>query len=265
MNGIPDFYIDLSGMFNIQKNFINYNVDPKSDPTINNINNNISSGLNNYYKDYLQSNQTVNNTLEHQDEVLALVKKEQDRINAKKDEIDSLYTGKQRALVLNESYRLRYKQILKIILVIIITLVLFIIISFMSNSFPFIPPFVFEILSIFIVSTGIIIVYLMVISLLSRNNVYYNELNLPGPGVVGNAVVLSQKKDKNISDLLASLDTQMCIGSSCCDVGTHYDSGNGVCVPGLAVDSFTNINMDPISGSVMPNSANEFSDYTLIR
>jgi hypothetical protein len=269
MSDIPNFYVDLSGMFNIQKNFIKYNVNRETEPTLYEVNNNISSGLTNIYKSYFESDRTVNNTLEHQKEVLDIVNKEQDRLNTKKDQINQLYEGKQRALVLNESYRLRYKQILKIILVVIITLVLFIIVTFISKSFPDIPV-VFEFISIIIVSTGIILVYFMTVNLLSRSNVYYNELVLPGPGVIGNAVVESKTYDKNITDLLRDLDTKMCIGSSCCDVGTHYDSGNGVCAPGV-LQGFTTIDASPINrkiniaGLVMPNSPNEFSEYTLIR
>jgi uncharacterized protein involved in tolerance to divalent cations len=112
MPDIPNFYVDLSGMFNIQKDFINFPVKPGNEPSISQINNHISTGLNKFYNDYISSNYTVNDTLEHQQEMLAIVNAEQNRLNSKKDEINSAHTGKQRALILNDSYRLKYRQIL---------------------------------------------------------------------------------------------------------------------------------------------------------
>jgi len=258
-------YVDLSSMFNLQKDMVLINGLPN--PNINTINNSITKGLNDIYKDYLDSNKTINDTLEHQQDMIKIVNNEKQRLDMKKNEIDSAYTGKQRAITLNESYSLRYKQILKIILVIIITLILFIIIIFISNNFPFLPAFIFELLSIFVVSSGIIIVYYLIVSLLSRSNVYYNELNLPPPGVVGNALPNSTTNNSIFDDLTAEINSKMCIGSSCCNTGTKWDTGNSVCVK----ETFSTIQLLQTNGefnnkiNVMPNSPNEFSDYTPVK
>jgi len=258
------YFYDLSGMINVEKALLGSIKNQENSSIINNIND--------VFDKYYTTDKTVNDTLTHQQNMLNIVGRENDRLKVKKDEIDTAYTGKQRAVALNDSYRLRYKQILKIILVIIITIVLFIAIIFASRAFPFIPSFVFEILSIIVVSLGILIVYSMTISLLSRSKVYYNELNLPPPGVSGNAIATSLKKRSNqdVDDLLRSLDLNICYGSSCCDLGTHWDSGNGVCA-GNTYSNFTTINLSQLKGEfefnklVMPNSPNEFSDYTPIK
>lgn len=274
MPDIPNFYVDLSGMFNIQKDFINFPVKDTNEPSISQINNNISSGLNKFYNDYISSNYTVNDTLEHQQQMLAIVKAEQNRLNSKKDEIDSAYTGKQRALTLNDSYRLTYRQILKIILVIIFTLVIFVFIIFASNFFPFIPSYIFEILSIIVISSGIITIYFMTITLMSRHPVYFNQLNLPPP-MNGNALstsTSSKTSNTNYNDLFKDITStgNYCIGSSCCSDGTYWDSGNGICKT-KTISPFTTINLAQYSGdftfnrSIMPNTPNEFSEYALIR
>ena len=261
-------YVDLSSMFNLQKDMILINGLPN--PNINTINSSISTGLNNFYNNYVSSNAIINDTLDHQQDMINIVNKEKARLDLKKSEIDSAYTGKQRAMILNESYSLRYKQILKIILVIIITLILFIIIIFISNNFPFLPAFIFELLSIFVISSGIIIVYYLIVSLLSRSNVYYNELNLPPPGIVGNALPTSSTNSSIFDDLTAEINSNMCIGSSCCNTGTKWDSGNSLCV-GNTISSFSTIQLSQTNGefnnkvNVMPNSPNEFSDYTPIK
>ena len=137
--------------------------------------------------------------------MLNIVKTEQDRLNNKKDDINSAYVGKQRAVQLNESYRLKYRQFMKILLVIIVTLVLFILITFLSVRFPFIPSFIFEILSIFIISAGIFIIYFMMTDLVSRSNTYYNELNIPGPNIGGNTIATSSSTT-NWQDLLNGIN-----------------------------------------------------------
>jgi hypothetical protein len=263
-------YYDISGLFNIQKDII-LNPNIASNPNIGVINKNISTSLDSIYNDYQTTNKTINDTLEHQQQMLSIVQTEKERLDMKKDEIDSAYTGKQRGVILNESYSLRYKQILKIILVIIVTLILFIIIIFISKRFTFLPASIFELLSIIVVSSGIIIVYYLTISLLSRSRVYYNELNLPPPGPVGNTLPTSSNSseyNKLFKDLTNQIDTNMCIGSSCCADGTRWDSGNSTCV-GNTISSFTTIDLSQIkgefNGSVKPNSPNEFSEYTLVR
>uniref|UniRef100_A0A6C0HT26 Uncharacterized protein n=1 Tax=viral metagenome TaxID=1070528 RepID=A0A6C0HT26_9ZZZZ len=258
------YFYDLSGMINVEKALL--------DSIKNQDNSTIIKNINDVFDKYYTTDKTVNDTLTHQQNMLNIVGTENDRLKVKKDEIDTAYTGKQRAVELNDSYRLRYKQILKIILVIIITIVLFIAIIFASRAFPFVPSFIFEILSIIVVSIGIIVVYSMTINLLSRSKVDYNELNLPPPGVSGNAIATSLKKKYNedVDELLRSLDMNICYGSSCCDLGTYWDSGNGVCA-GNTYSNFTTINLSQLQGefefnkSVMPNSPNEFSDYTFVR
>ena len=143
-------------------------------------------------------------------------------------------------------------------------MVLFIGITFLSKRFPAIPSFVYELASIAVISIGIFVVYYMTIDMLTRNKTYYNKLNLMSPGAdVGSSV--NVQGSNSISDLIAGTNMKMCIGSSCCDKGSRWDSGNAICV-GNTISAFTTIRQaysleNSYSGEVKPNTPTEFDNY----
>jgi len=264
MSNLPPSYVDISGVFNLQKDMVG-NLAGNTDPASQSIVQSISSNLNDLYSNFGSSTISAEGVLEKQGDMIQIINQEEDRLNKKKEDIDNAYTGKQRAVQLNESYRRKYHQMMKIIMVIIVTLVIFIFVTFLSKKFPFVPSFVFEILSIIIISAGIFIVYFMTISMLKRSPTYFDELYLQSPGTGGNTVVSTGSSD--IQNLLGGINLNQCIGSSCCDIGTHWDTGNVRCI-GNSVALFSTIqqsyDVGDFSGrmSVMPNSPNEFDGYT---
>jgi hypothetical protein len=262
MPDIPPYYTDISGTFNLQRNFIG-NLAPS--PGTDSIVSGISTNLNTLFSNFISSGNTADDVLTQQSNMMNIVQTEQDRLNRKKDDIESAYIGKQRAVQLNESYRLKYRQFMKILLVIIVTLVLFIMMTFLSARFPFIPSFIFEMISIFIISAGLFIIYFMITNLLSRRNTYYNELNIPGPisGGSGSSTT-ARTGTSNIQDLFADINLNQCIGSSCCKDGTRWDAGNTSCI-GNTISGFTTIQLSYDRSLVKANSPNEFEDYTVVK
>lgn len=265
MSNLPPSYVDISGVFNLQKNLVG-NLAGNTDPKSKSIVQSISSNLNELYSDFGKSNISSEGVLEKQRDMIQIINQEESRLTKKKEDIDNAYTGKQRAVQLNESYRRKYNQMMKIIMVIIVTLILFIFVTFLSKKFPMVPSFVFEILSIIIISAGIFIVYFMTINMLKRSPTYFDELYLQSPLTGGNTIT-SKAAAPNLQDLLGGVNLNQCIGSSCCDVGTHWDTGNVRCI-GNSVALFSTIkqsyDVGDFSGrmSVMPNSPNEFDGYT---
>jgi len=265
MPNLPPSYVDVKGVFNLQKDMVG-NLAGNTDPASQSIVKSISNNLNTLYSDFGSSTISSEGVLEKQGDMLAIINQENDRLTKKKDDIDNAYTGKQRAVQLNESYRRKYHQMMKIIMVIIVTLIIFILVTFLSKRFPMVPSFVFEMLSILVISAGIFIVYFMTISMLKRTPTDFDELYLQSPGTGGNTVT-SKAAGPNLQDLLSGYNLNQCIGSSCCDIGTHWDSGNVRCI-GNSVSLFSTIqqsyDVGDFSGrvSVMPNSPSEFDGYT---
>ena len=253
---IPPYYTDISGIFNLQKNFVQTLTPSQGDVV-----SGISTNLNTLFTSFKDGGRTADDVLTHQSDIMNIVQTEKDRLTTKKDDIDAAYIGKQRAVQLNESYRLKYRQFMKILLVIIVTLVLFIVMTFLSKQFPFIPSFVFEILSVFIISAGHFIIYFMMINLLSRSNTYYNELNIPGPTSGDGTVSTTRAGTSGIQNLFADINLNQCIGSSCCSGGTKWDAATSKCIK----EPFTTIQLSYDRSLVKANSPNEFEDYTVVK
>ena len=264
MPDLPPSYVDISGVFYMQKNLVG-NLAGNTDPNSQAIVQSISSNLNSLYSTFGASQVSAEGVLEKQGDMLDIINQENARLTKKKDDIDNAYSGKQRAVQLNESYRRKYHHMMKIILVIIFSLILFIFVAFLSKKFPMVPSFIFEILSIVIISAGIFMVYFMTINMLKRSPTDFDELYLQSPGTGGNTVVSTGSS--NIQNLLAGINLNQCMGSSCCDVGTRWDTGNVRCI-GNNVAMFSTIkqsyDVGDFSGRmlVMPNSPNEFDGYT---
>jgi hypothetical protein len=272
---LPPAYVDLSGVLYTQQSILLPNPGDTNSAS-KDVVSGVSANLQNLYNTFITSDANVQGVLDHQADMESILNTERARINQKKADIDTALVGKERAVILNESHRLRYRHIFKMIFVIIVTLILFIMITFASKAYPFVPSAVFELLSIIVISVGIFSLYFLTISLLKRSPVYFNELNIPGPSASGNALPSSNTKNKNIQDLLGGLNLNSCIGSSCCSEGTTWDAGNVVCLPGNLLAGSTKAAFTTITQSyqigeitgranVQPSSPNEFSDYTMIK
>ena len=267
MPEITPYYTDVSGIFNIQQNLIGNLAPLSGNANVDSTISNISQKLSALYANFADS--TADGVLTRQQDMINILNKEQARLTLKKAEIDDAYVGKQRAVQLNESYRMKYHQFMKIMLVVIVTLVLFIFVTFLSSRFPIVPSFIFEMLSILIISVGLFAIYFLVIGMLRRNNAHYDQLNLsPPPGAGGN-VIISAPPAPNLQDLLSGLNINQCIGSSCCADGTRWDGGNASCV-GNSRSGFTTIQIAQNNGDfygrplVKANSPNEDEHYTKI-
>jgi hypothetical protein len=215
----------------------------------------LSSSLDDMYN-VLSNTKSLDNKLQKQNDVINIIDAENKRLENKKSDIDLAYIGKQRSIQLNESYRLRSNQYIKLIFVVIITISAFIFISVMSSLFPYIPSSIFDVLSIIVISFGLITFYYLYTDMISRRTTDYNELDL-GPPVVGNTIVgnVNGTRHTLIGDISDFIEDGMnlCIDSDCCSAGTMWDEERGVCVP--LKEKFTTVNDD---------SYYEFSKYSPI-
>jgi len=198
----------------------NYNV-----PGINNLSGSLTDFYNNFKK------YTTSDVTEHQKDMIKIVETEKERLDKKREVIDTAYNGKQRSNQLNESFRLKYNDYIKIIKIIILILILVIIILFFSKNFKNISPHVFEILIMIVVSFGIISLYYSIRDISIRNNTNYNELKL-SPLISENNVVNDYTNNKN--NILYNLEqaiinNNLCITEDCCDAGTKWNEEKGMC------------------------------------
>jgi hypothetical protein len=140
---MPQQQIDLSGIFHIQKDYIS-GIDT-NDPTLKQKVSGIQSQLDKLHANFKDSTASTNAVLDHQQDVMNIVDTEKQRLLLKKEQIDTSFEGKKRGILLNDSYRQRFEQYTKIIIIVVFTLAIFIGILILGRNFPIIPSFVISI------------------------------------------------------------------------------------------------------------------------
>jgi hypothetical protein len=222
------------------------------------------------------NNQTVNtnDVLLKQQDVINIVDAEKQRLLLKKQTVDDSLQQQKRLIQLNNSYRLRYTDYIKIMLFITFIIILFVGIILAQRYFPFIPSIVYEIALILLIPISMIIMYYRFRNLMIHNNMNYEEIDYKPPNILSDQAKLAElvkarEAQQKSGDLLGGLSG--CVGKDCCSGTTQWDSGNLVCVS--ATNGFTTIDYAVINGdinasglktsndSIKPNSPNEFKDY----
>lgn len=203
----------------------------------------------NTYTDALNQNTLANN----------IINSEMDRIQTQQSILDNAQKGQQRILNLNDSYRKRYSQYLKMIVAIVIILVIVWVLQVLDTRFEgIIPSYLFDLLTVIIVSIGVIYCYLVYSDIGRHNPLNYDELNLATPKnaappqTAGNAAPNSNEST-NGGDLTAS---DGCSGQFCCGTGTKWDPVTKNCKQQIG---FTTLSQ--MSSPIQPMSPFEYSSY----
>ena len=273
--------LDLSGIFHIQKDYIS-GIDT-NDPTLRNKVAAIQSQLDKLNNDFKSSTDSTYSVLERQQDMLNIVDTEKQRLLMKKDQIDTSIEGKKRGVLLNDSYRQRFEQYTRIIIIIIFTLAIFIVILMIGRNFPFIPGFVLDLLSMLLFIACFFIVYFAIVDIYKRDKINYNELDLQGPNILTPAEIEKKaEKESKAGNLLGTIDIGSCIGQACCSEGAKWDSNNNSCISetvylnkygsidGLATpaqsdsEQFSTMSFIMKKDLIQPNSPNEFIGYSKI-
>lgn len=278
----PTNFIDLSGVFQAQKNYLTGLSVNSNDATLNSKVQTLQSQLDQINTNFTNSNASSSQVLDHQQKMIDIVDTEKTRLLQKKQNVDTALESRKRAALLNESYRQRYYQYIRMIIVVILTLVIYVVLVFLSRTFSFIPSFIFDILYIITFAVGFFVCYFIYLEINSRDKMYFDQIDLDGPSILSPDQISKQKVAAGKSgNLLGSINLNGCIGNDCCSTGTVWDVSGGVCVvesdirkavssaeaaAAAAIKSgFTTISaINNLSRSVKPNSPNEFKDYVLV-
>jgi len=219
----------------------------------------------------------TNDVLIKQKDMIQIIDNENNRLREKKQNVDNALEGQQRLITLNNSYRLRYADYIKILIIITISISIYLCISLARKYIPFFPEVVYNIVVILLIPVTIIILYYKYVELISHNKLYYDELDFKPPKMSSAEDRLKEKVayKTNIlksGDILGGLEG--CIGAQCCSGNTIWDSGNSVCVV-KPNNGFTTIDYALLNGEInfklnnnnygiKPNSPSEFDSYTRI-
>lgn len=196
---------------------------------LSNNNNVFNTGLDKLYKNVDDTNDKIIKGFTHQNEMIDIVENEKERLLLKKGSIDSALTNKNREMILNDNVRKKYARYTDLMIVIIMTIICFLIILLLSNTFPIIPEPIITILTIIVVSVGIINGIYILYDIVIRDPLYFDRLNVPPP--VAKLTPQQLAVQSQSGDLLSSM-TQVCNGQECCDdqVGTIWDPSSSTCI-----------------------------------
>tara|TARA_Y100000992_G_scaffold81176_2_gene51654 strand:- start:9923 stop:10708 length:786 start_codon:yes stop_codon:yes gene_type:complete len=220
----------------------------------------VKNKLDNVYSTYSGSTgaqHTTNDILMKQNQVMDMVSSETERLNKKKVNIDNALESQKRMIALNDSYKMKYRYYLYIVLIIIGLILAYILIRFLSRYLVAVPGPVWDLILILVFVVGIMTIVYTYIDIRSRDTMNFNKLSYNAP-----------KKEEATSDTkiftgddtnLDSSESEVCVGAACCSEGLVYDETLGQCVP--QKDTFTNQNVANLV-EPQPNEPSEFDKYT---
>lgn len=273
-------YLDLSGVLSVQQNYLaNIKQQNINNPDLSAKLDNLQRKLQSSYTSFQGANLTSANILDHQKEMSNIIEIEKKRLEMKKQNIDSALESQKRMIELNDTFRQRYADYVKMMVILAFTLFIIICLAILQRNIPVIPTFVFEILYIFVIVIGLYMMYYKYTDISRRDRIHYNELDLASPiNNTPDQIAKQQAESSKYGNLLGTINIGGCIGPQCCSGNTVWDASNSVCIVGntvtgntvsgfTTVSGFKNISDQQFyvyNGSVSPNTPNEFTNYAKI-
>ena len=234
MGDANKYWIDLNGVIGLQQkllNVINTDAAPGDAAVVGEINQTLAGVANSLQT----ANSSINPTLTYQQEVNDILQRENRRLTTRKNAIDVAYEGQKRMVSLTDSITAKNQAYNYMLFVLVLTLLAFVGIKFL-HSFEQIPPTLLDILSIVIVSLGLIYCIYLYIDIQRRYNMNFNQITLAEP-VKKTPDEIQKEMEKNIKagnlyGLAKDTNTASgCQGSKCCPTDTTFNEKYSVCVP----------------------------------
>ena len=264
---------DLTGLFNIQTNYlaglVQQSNSDTADPTaLNSKVLKLQGELTNLYTKFKDANVSSMDVLDKQRETSAIINDEKERLLQKKQSIDNALIGKQRAIALNDSYRLRQTQITRIKVTMVITLAICIFLVLLGRRYPALPSILITLLILIVLLIGVVYSLFIYSEISSRSKLNYNELDLGGPKVLSpEEEKAARLKAYKKGDLLGTINPLGCIGSDCCSKETVWDKEQSKCVlPAneAPADALSEAGVSPfttMSKNALVHSPSEYDSY----
>jgi hypothetical protein len=211
--------VDLSGLLYIQKDYLyDLSAIATNQQPVGNYINDLQNHLGKLYSNYSTASLTSQNVLNNQAEIDTIVQTEQDRLMAKKQEIDSHIFSQNRLIELNDSYRKRQEAYLYIIFILVISGIFIILLLKLRKIIPY--PMIAEVFLILIVVFDIIYIIKLLWNIYKRDNLNYDNLVFNAPIDASGA---SSSTTNNNADLLNNAAGSLCIGQTCCSGNTIWN------------------------------------------
>jgi len=178
-----------------------------------------------------QQTSNLNATLTKQKQVHNILKVEENRLNEKKQQLDNAQKGQMRVIMLNESYRKRQSQYIKMIIAVVFVFALVIILRFLRMNFDVLPDSVYTLLHIIMFSGVIIYSVIIMMTISARETTNFDRLDIPGPKIEKQGDIDARNTEaRKAGNLLGIGRSGVCRGAACCNNSTTFDKTEGKCV-----------------------------------
>lgn len=194
--------------------------------------NDIIKNYNKVVKSYSNIDSSYDVVLQNQNTLANIINTEQDRLEEKKELVDTSIFEQKRAQSLNESYRQKYNYYIYIIVAVISLFVSFIVIGEISKTITFIPSIIYDLLYIASISVVGFFIYFTMLDIARRDHMDFSKINVNPPKELS-ADESEKQRDSNYGGV--DMMPKFCVGSDCCnpdDVNdpTIWDIKTGRCV-----------------------------------
>ena len=173
----------------------------------------------------LVKNKKGENIILQQNDLTRLVKEESVRLNKQRKSIKIAKESQERLITLNENSIKRHSEYLKIFALCIVELLFILILSLLG-----IPSSIFVILSIITGSFVVIYASHMYLSIISRDNIHFDELSTEAPILASKNNVRSVDASGNTIEKKKSIKAVACTGNTCCSTSTMWEPKVQKCV-----------------------------------
>lgn len=220
---MPDVF-DLTNVINLQKSLITDLGD--TNPTLFNT---LGSQVGALDTAVTNSNASIIPTLTKQQEVDAVLTREEERLRDRKQAIDTAGDEQKRLVDLTKNATQRTRSINNMYIVAIVGLLIYLGIRLVTGM---LPEIVTDVLNVLVFSITILTIIKMYADYTRRNNMDYDMINLGEPSqMVGKA---SGSSGSVGAGLIESRIGGGCVKDACCPEGTKYNEKYAICVPNEA-------------------------------
>lgn len=249
---MPNKIFDLGSLLDIQKDIVVSTPTDESD--IDRING-VLSNLNNLSASADQGIEDIRKIITHQADIQKIVDTEKTVLDRSNQEVHDKIASQKREIDLTDNHRKRIAEYNKIVMIIILALCALIFVNILKSKITILPEIIFDILTIIIVSYTIILCLTRYFNIQSRSLTNFDELDFNPPAIDSSAEMKrKQMAAAKTGDLLGSVATTGCVGKTCCDTGTVWDTVKLRCI-----EAFNTITTDP--PLMKPYAPCEFDHY----
>jgi predicted nucleic acid-binding Zn ribbon protein len=218
--------VDLSSLFKLQKNYLLGLGRKSQDEDIDADVENVQDQLDLLHTDLTEAEENSKSVLVKQQEVQTIVDAEKDRLESEKTKIDSAIDSQQRAILLNESKRLRQTEYNRMLYYLIFALGIIFLLILIQKKIPFLPNWLVSVIIALVLFYSGIMAFNINNEIQRRSKMNFNELELQQP------VTSEERRERELArgNLLGELAAGDCRGPACCHPGTVFDKNKLQCV-----------------------------------